>query len=75
MTSLIAEALRLPPQERLKLIEEVWLSFADGHTELPISAADADEMDRRRQRYRSNPNSLIDWGQMKARLLPGGHAD
>ena len=69
MTALTNEALRLPPQERLKLIEEVWDSLSAEPSSFPVSAGEMEELERRRKRYRSDPQSLIDWQEMKARIL------
>ena len=69
MTELTNEALRLPPMERLKLIEEVWDSLAADHAAFPATSQELEELERRRKRYVSNPDSLIDWQEMKARLF------
>ena len=69
MTELTNEALRLPPMERLKLIEEVWDSLAADQAAFPATSQELEELERRRKRYVSNPDSLIDWQEMKARLF------
>jgi putative addiction module component (TIGR02574 family) len=68
MTALTSEALRLPPDERLKLIEELWSSLADQPESLPASPSELHELDARRERYNANPSSLIDWEEMKSEL-------
>ena len=68
MTALTSEALRLPPDERLKLIEELWSSLADRPESLRTSASELHELDARRERYNANPASLIDWEEMKSEL-------
>ena len=68
MMALTTEALRLPPEERLKLIEEVWESFATAPASFPVSGSDLEELERRRNRYAADPASLIDWQEMKSRL-------
>src|SRR3989442_6893439 len=62
------EALRLPPEERLKLLEEIWNSFAAEPASLPVSAGEIEELERRRKHYVSNPDSLVDWRELKIRL-------
>lgn len=69
MSALAIEAMRLPPEERLKLIEEVWESLAANPASLPTSPSQLEELERRRARYLANPDSLIDWQEMKSRLL------
>jgi putative addiction module component (TIGR02574 family) len=73
MTALMSEALRLPPDERLKLIEELWSSLSAKPESLPTSAAELHELDARRERYNANPNSLIDWEDMKRELAKRRH--
>ena len=68
MTALTSEALRLPPDERLKLIEELWSSLAEMQESLPASSSELHELDARRERYSANPSSLIDWEEMKVEL-------
>jgi putative addiction module component (TIGR02574 family) len=74
MTTLTTEALRLPPMERLKLIEEVWESLAGDPASFPVSPQEMEELQRRRERYRSNPASLVDWQEMKSRVIPDADA-
>ena len=68
MTALTAEALRLSPQERLELIQEVWQSLSANPDSLQTSAEDIAELERRRSRYLSDPESLVDWNELKARI-------
>lgn len=64
MSALTSEALQLPPAQRLELIEELWNSLRDSDP-VELNDADLDELDRRRERYRSNPASLVDWEDVK----------
>jgi putative addiction module component (TIGR02574 family) len=73
MTALTAEALRLPPEERLRLIEEVWDSLAAAQDTAPVTPAEMEELERRRKRYTSDPASLIDWHELKAQIRRRGH--
>jgi putative addiction module component (TIGR02574 family) len=71
MTTLTSEALRLPPEERLKLIGEVWNSFVSDPASLPATSEEIEEMERRRKQYEAEPNSLTDWEELKAQLRLG----
>ena len=66
--ALTAQALRLSAEERLKMMEEVWESFAAEPTCFPVSGQEMKELERRRERYAADPGSLIDWQEMKSRL-------
>ena len=68
MTALASEALRLPTTERLRLIEEVWDSLSSEPAKLPVSEADMHELERRRKRYMTDPDSLIDWKALKQQI-------
>jgi putative addiction module component (TIGR02574 family) len=68
MTALTSEALRLPPDERLKLIEDLWSSLSAHPESLSTSTAELRELDQRRERYNANPSSLIDWEDLKHEL-------
>lgn len=68
MTALATEALRLSAVERLRLIEEVWDSFAAEPARLPVSTAEMDELERRRKKYLAEPHSLIDWQALKQQI-------
>jgi putative addiction module component (TIGR02574 family) len=53
-TSLIAEAMRLPREERLQLVEELWYSVIDDEQWMP-SPDQLAEARRRLEEYRRNP--------------------
>jgi putative addiction module component (TIGR02574 family) len=72
MTALTNEALRLPPEERLKLIEEVWESLSAQPASFPVTPREMEELERRRKHYLAYPDSLVDWEEMKSRLLRRG---
>jgi putative addiction module component (TIGR02574 family) len=63
------EAIRkLSPAERLKLIDAIWDSLADEDADVPIDPEVLEEMQRRSQWARDNPDQLISHDEMKARL-------
>ncbi len=74
MMTLTTEALRLSPTERLKLIEEVWESLAADPASFPAATEELEELQRRRESYRSDPASLVDWQEMKSRVIQDGDA-
>ncbi|MFI5243699.1 MAG: addiction module protein [Gemmatimonadales bacterium] len=45
--ALLDEILRLPPDQRLKLVEDVWDSLAASPDEVGVSQWHRDELDRR----------------------------
>jgi putative addiction module component (TIGR02574 family) len=53
----------LTPDERLQLAEELWESVADEPGALPLTEAQAQELDRRLAAYRQDPTAAIPWRQ------------
>ena len=68
MTSkaLLDEILKLPPQERLQLIEEAWESLAATPAAVPVPEWHKAELDHLLDHPSSEP--LISWEETKARL-------
>jgi putative addiction module component (TIGR02574 family) len=74
MMTLTTEALRLSPIDRLKLIEEVRESLAGEPATFPVADEEIEELQRRRDRYRSDPASMVDWQEIKSLLIRDGDA-
>jgi len=69
--SILAEALRLPVQERAKLITELIATVDDAAAEDPaeVEQAWAAELELRIARADSNPDEGIDWTDLRAQLM------
>jgi len=65
--SLIAEAMRLPREERLQLIEDIWNSVVDDERWLPTPDQLA-EARRRLEEHRRDPSTGIPAERILARL-------
>ena len=65
---LLDEILRLPADQRLKLVEDIWDSLAASPTDVPVPQWHVDELDRRL----ANPDerATLTWEQVQARLKP-----
>ena len=61
-----AEVTRLSPQERLALIEQLWDSLDDA--DVPATAAQKAELDRRLVRFDEDRAQGVTWEQLKAEL-------
>ena len=60
MASLILEEVRrLPPDERVQLVEEIWDTLLDDLTALPVTAAQAEELDRRLEAYAKDGDPVL----------------
>jgi len=51
----------LTPDERVRLADELWESLADEPEGLPLTAAQAKELDRRLEAYRKDPSAGTPW--------------
>jgi putative addiction module component (TIGR02574 family) len=46
-SALLDQILRLPPEQRLKLVEDIWDSLAASPDDVPVPQWHLDELDRR----------------------------
>ena len=63
------ELLRLPLDERLQLLEDLWASIASHLEALPLSEAQRRELDRRWALYEQDPGRGILWEQARTGIL------
>ena len=66
--NLLEAAKALPLPERIDLAEALWESITDEGHEPPLTPAQAEELDRRLEEHRRNPQTGIPWEQVKAEL-------
>ena len=65
------EALRrLSVPERLRLVGDLWDSIAEDAPDeaLPVTPELAAELDRRLAEHEANPDDVVSWGEVRARL-------
>ncbi len=65
---LLEAAKALPLAERIELAEAIWESITNEGHEPPLTPAQAEELDRRLEEHRRNPQAGIPWEQVKAEL-------
>ena len=65
----LAEVLKLPVDERLKLVEFIWNSIAEFPDSLELTTDQKAELDRRLDDYEADPSAGISWTDLKAQLL------
>ena len=64
--ALLQEILRLPVEERLELLEQVWDSIAADQSTIPVPEWHKEELDRRL----ADPNpERLSWDEVKARFF------
>jgi putative addiction module component (TIGR02574 family) len=65
----LSEVLKLPVDERLKLVESIWNSIAEFPDSLELTNAQRQELDRRLDAYEADPTAGIPWSDLKSQLL------
>ena len=60
----VAEILKLPADERLRLVELIWASLAATPAAVPLSDAHRAVLDERLAEHRSNPDDVLTQDQV-----------
>ena len=69
MGELLTELLKLSPEERIQLAEDLWDSVAADHDGLPpLSDAQRTEIERRLTTHADDPSTALDWDDVRKRL-------
>ena len=63
---LLAEALRLSPSDRLRLIEALWDTLSE--EDIPVTPEERALLDARLADLEANPGDQSPWSEVKARL-------
>jgi len=66
--TLIAEALKLSPQDRLRIAEALWNSAPDENADFPVREELQKELERRFADYEANPEAGSPWNEVQSRL-------
>lgn len=69
MVIALEDIRQLPLGQRIQLVEDIWDTVVAEDADFPLSGAQMDELDRRREELQANPASAIPWSEAKARLL------
>lgn len=67
----ISDILRLPVQERIRLVELIWDSVAAVPEAVEISPELKKELEARLAEFEANPEVGYSWDQVKSRLKDG----
>jgi len=55
----VAEILKLPPKERMRLAEIIWASLASDPSSVPLSEAHRAAIDERLAEHERNPDDVV----------------
>lgn len=65
------EVRKLPVEEHLRLMEDVWASLEVEGAELAVPEWHKSELDLRLESHRSQPDKAQNWPDVKAEILDG----
>lgn len=68
MSMAIDELSRLSIPQRLEIVEKLWDSIAADAERLPMTAKQAEELDRRLAAHELNPREGVTWEEIRDRL-------
>ena len=68
----ISDVFRLPIEERIRLAQAIWESVASSPDQVPLTAAQVEELDRCFDEYLTDPEEGSPWDEVKARLQADG---
>ena len=64
----VADVLKLPVAERIRLVEDIWDSIAAVPDAVPLTDAQRRELDRRLEAYHRDPDAGSPWPQVRKRI-------
>ncbi len=67
----IAEILKLPAEERLRLVEIIWASLATEPSSVPLGNAQRAVIDERLAEHERNPDDVVSRGEVLAEARRG----
>jgi len=59
----------LPVEERILIVEKIWDSVADDAQQVPLEPWQAEELDRRLEELKKNPDAGKPWPEVKRQIL------
>jgi putative addiction module component (TIGR02574 family) len=63
------ELLKLPVDERLRLIDALWESLRESPDALELTPAQREELDRRWRAYQADPDAGSPWPAVRDRIV------
>jgi len=63
-----ASVFDLGPAEKLQLVEDLWDDLAANAADVPVQDWHIEELARRAERFRANPETGLSWEEVKRRI-------
>jgi putative addiction module component (TIGR02574 family) len=71
MATVLEQAMGLSVEEKLHLISALWDSMAENPVNLPVPAWQVEELERRIESQRTDPQPGQSWDEVKREILDG----
>jgi putative addiction module component (TIGR02574 family) len=65
----IPELQRLSAADKFALAVELWDELSSNPDEIPVTEEQLNEIDRRFEEYRQDPDKVVTWEEAKARII------
>jgi len=65
----IPELQKLSTADKFALAVELWDELSSNSEEIPVTEEQLNELDRRFEQYRRDPDKVITWEEAKAKIL------
>ena len=69
LQTLLEEVEKLNPQEKLELVTAVWDNYKQDTSFNELTEGQRAELKRRRKEYLKNPQNVLRWEEVKAKVL------
>jgi putative addiction module component (TIGR02574 family) len=67
----IPELQKLSAADKFALAVELWDELSSNPEEIPVTEEQLNELDRRFEEYRKDPDKVVTWEDAKARIFSG----
>ena len=67
----IPELQKLSTADKFALAVELWDELSSNPDAIPVTEEQLNELDRRFEEYRRDPDKVVTWKEAKARILSG----
>lgn len=68
----LESVFKLPVDERIRIVEEIWDSVANDAPQVQLQPWQAEELDRRIAEFKENPTEGLPWAEVKRRVMGDG---
>jgi putative addiction module component (TIGR02574 family) len=65
----IPELQKLSTSDKFALAVELWDELSSNSEEIPVTEEQLNELDRRFEQYRRDPEKVLTWEEVKAKIL------